>query len=139
MSGEEGESLPTCLFDQINRLVRFQLPSFTSFGFRAIQSFRRSCFCIPTLYVVPFLGIVDSNFLGPPPPICPLVVFVCFHLFSFTCFGFRAIRSFRWPRFCCFTLYTAHYTIKCNLCSAHFTLYISNYKLHTEHHKLHTA
>ena len=43
------ETLPTCLSDQLNRLVKFQHSSSTRFGFRAFQSFRRPCFCWYTL------------------------------------------------------------------------------------------
>ena len=37
--------------DEINRLVKFQLPSSTRFEFRAIQSFSRPRFCWYTLYM----------------------------------------------------------------------------------------
>ena len=39
--------------DQINRLVKFQLPSSTRFELRAIQSFRRPRFCFSTISVLP--------------------------------------------------------------------------------------
>ena len=45
----EAETSPICLSDQIDRLVKFQLPTSTCFRFRAFQSFRRPCFCGPTL------------------------------------------------------------------------------------------
>ena len=48
---QKNETWPTCLSNQIKRLVKFQLPSSTQFGFRAFQSFRRPCFCISTLFM----------------------------------------------------------------------------------------
>ena len=39
-------TLPTCLTHQLNRLVNFQLSSFTHFGFTAIQSLRRPHFLL---------------------------------------------------------------------------------------------
>ena len=59
--------------DQINRLVKFQLPSSTRFELRAIQSFRRPRFCWYTLNLeelptLPYMQYSKSPLLPPHLP-----------------------------------------------------------------------
>ena len=72
VQSQEAETSSTCLSDQLNRLVKFQISSYTSFGFIVFQSFRRPRFCFFTLQQ-------DTNSMFSTILKCKKYVQTCLH------------------------------------------------------------
>ena len=48
----EAQNLPPCFSNQINMMLKFQLPRPKHSGVRTFRSFRRTCYCLYTLSVL---------------------------------------------------------------------------------------